>query len=93
MVETVKHKVLTAYNAKDRVDLLSRFPNVDAILVHSAQLSKQPNLLSEVRTLCPGKPIILASPFAEEFRPETTLVVDRHKPPAPLKLLGEDLHN
>jgi hypothetical protein len=93
VVETVKHNVLTAYNAKDGVDLLTRFPNVDAILVHSRQLSKWPNLLSEVKTLCPGKPIILASPFAEEIRPEVTFVVDSHKPPALLKLLGEDLQS
>lgn len=93
VVETVKHNVLTAYNAKDGVDLLKRFPNVDAILVHSRQLAKRPSLLTEVRTLCPGKPIILASPFADESNPEATFVVDSHKPPALLKLLGEDLQD
>ena len=91
VVETVKHNVLTAYNAKDGVDLLKRFPNVDAVLVHSGQLSRAPNLLGVVKELCPGKPIILASPFAEESRPEATFVVDSHKPPELLKLLGEDL--
>jgi hypothetical protein len=91
VVETVKHNVLTAYNAKDGVDLLKRFPDVDAILVHSGQLAKRPGILSEVRTLCPHKPIILASPFAEESRPEATFVVDSHKPADLLKLLGEDL--
>jgi hypothetical protein len=77
VVETVKHNVLTAYNAKDGVDLLRRFPNVDAILVHSGQLAKWPNLLGEVKELCPGKPIIL----------------DSHQPPALLKLLGEDMQD
>jgi len=91
VVETVKHNVLTAYNAKDGVDLLKRFPNVDAILVHAGQLAKRPSLLTEVGTFCPGKPIILASPFAEELRPEATFVVDSHKPAALLKVLGEDL--
>ena len=93
VVETVKHNVLTAYNAREGVDLLRRFPNVDAILVHSGQLSKCPNLLGEVKELCPGKPIILASPFAEEIRPEATFVVDSHRPPALLQLLGEDLQS
>jgi hypothetical protein len=92
VVETVKHNVLTAYNAKDGVDLLKRFPNVDAILVHSGQLEKKPGLLAEVKALCPGKPIILASPFAEDYRPEANFVVDSHKPQALLKILGEDLH-
>jgi hypothetical protein len=91
VVETVKHNVLTAYNADDGFDLLKRFPNVDAILVHSRQLTRRPGLLAEVRTLCPSKPIILASPFAQESRPEATFVIDSHNPPALLKLLGEDL--
>jgi hypothetical protein len=93
VVETVKHNVLTAYNAKDGVDMLRRFPNVDAILVHAGQLHKRPSLMTEVRALCPDKPIILASPFAEEGSPEATFVVDSHKPPALLKLLGEDLQS
>ena len=91
VVETVKHNVLTAYNAKDGMDLLTRFPNVDAVLVHAGQLHKWPGLISEIRKLCPDKPIILASPFADESRPEVNFVVDSHKPQALLKLLGVDL--
>lgn len=91
VVETVKHNVLTAYNAEEGFDLLKRFGNVDAVLVHSRQLAKRPSLLTEVRTLYPAKPIILASPFAEESRPEANFVVDSHKPQALLKVLGEDL--
>jgi hypothetical protein len=91
VVETVKHNVLTAYNAKDGIDLLKRFPNVDAVMVHAGQLHKKPGLLTEVQNLCPGKPLILASPFAEESSQEVTFVVDSHKPQALLKLLGEDL--
>lgn len=91
VVETVKHNVLTAYNAKDGMDLLRRFPNVDAVLVHVGQLHKQPGLLTDVRKVCPDKPIVLASPFAEESSPEANFVVDSHKPQALLKILGEDL--
>ena len=91
VVETVKHNVLTAYNCKDGVNLLARFPNVDAVLVHSAQLHKWPDILDEIRKICPKKPIILASPFAEETRPGVDFVVDSHKPQALLKVLGEDL--
>ena len=55
VVETVKHNVLTAYNAKEGFDLLKRFPNVDAILVHSRELAKRPSLLTEVRSLVSGQ--------------------------------------
>ncbi len=91
VVETVKHNVLTAYNAKDGADLLRRFPAVDAVLVHATQLAKKPSLLAEVKALAPRAPIILASPFALHVTPEADYVVDSHRPPELLKLLGEDL--
>jgi hypothetical protein len=93
VVETVKHNVLTAYNAKDGIDLLTRFSHVDAVLVHVGLLHREPSLLSDIRGLCPNKPIVLASPFSEESSPEADFVVDSHKPQALLKLLAEDLQS
>lgn len=91
VVETVKHNVITAYNAEDGMDLLTRFPKVDAILVHVGQLHRRPSLIAQIRHVCPDKPIVLASPFAEETSAGVTYVVDSHKPQALLKILGEDL--
>jgi hypothetical protein len=91
VVETVKHNVITAYNAKDGIDLLRRFPAVDAVLVHAAQLAKKPSLLAEVKALAPRAPIVLASPFGQDVAPEADYIVDSHKPQALLTLLGEDL--
>jgi hypothetical protein len=93
VVETVKHNVITAYNAKDGIDLLRRFPAVDAVLVHARQIEKQPTLLAEVKALSPRVPIILASPFAQHSAPEADYVIDSHKPPELLKLLGEDVQS
>lgn len=80
VVETAKHNVLTAYNLPNGLDLLHRFPNVDAILVHAQLLHQKPDLLKEVRQVCPGKPIIFATPFAGDHRPEVDYVVDSHRP-------------
>jgi hypothetical protein len=91
VVETVKHNVLTAYSGNDGIDLLQRFPAVDAVLVHAAQIEKRPNLIREVKTLAQEVPIILASPFAMDGLPEVDFVVDSHKPQELLKLLAEDL--
>lgn len=91
VVETAKHNVLTAYNAKSGLDLLHRFPNVDMVLVHARLLSQMPNLLSDVRAICRAKPIILASPFADDAQPEADYVVDSHKPHELIKLLGQNL--
>lgn len=80
VVETAKHNVLTAYNLPDGLDLLHRFPNVDVIMVHSRLLEQKPDLLSDVRRMCPAKPIILATPFSNDHRAEADYVVDSHKP-------------
>jgi hypothetical protein len=93
VVETVKHNVLTAYTAQDGIDLLRRFPAVDAVLVHAAQVERNPGLLAEIKALAPGKPIVFASPFARDGASQADFVVDSHKPQALLKLLGEDLQN
>ena len=97
VVETVKHNVLTAYEPEVGLDLLQRFPNVDAVFVHARLLPKRPNLLSEIRTLAPKAPIILASPGGDHRSPEATWIVDSHKPQALLTVLAEgfqlDLRN
>ena len=88
VVETAKHNVLTAYTLADGLDLLHRFPKVDAVLVHSRLLQEKQDLQGEVRRSCPGKPIILATPFANDKRPEADYIVDSHKPHEVVKLLA-----
>lgn len=87
VVETAKHNVLTAYTLSTGLDLLNRFPNVDMILVHARLLEEDPDLLRQVKTVCPHKPIIFATPFAAETYPEVSYVVDSHRPHDLLKLL------
>ena len=88
VVETAKHNVLTAYNLPNGLDLLHRFPNVDVILVHSRLLDQKTDLLGEVKRICPGKPIILATPFANDHRPGADYIVDSHKPHDLIKLFA-----
>lgn len=90
VVETAKHNVLTAYNVNNGLDLLTRFPNVDMVLVHASLIQKRPTLLNEVRTVCPKKPVILATPFANDSRPEVDYIVDSHRPHELLRLLSSD---
>jgi len=90
VVETAKHNVLTAYTLNDGMDLLHRFPKVDAVLVHSKLLEEKQDLLAEVKKVSPGTPIILATPFANDRRPGVDYVVDSHKPNELVKLLGSN---
>jgi hypothetical protein len=85
VVETAKHNVVTAYNAKDGIDLLRRFPAVDAIMVHARLLGTTPDLLQQVSSL--------ASPYADDSRPEANYVVDSHRPHDLVRLLNSgELH-
>jgi|tagenome__1003787_1003787.scaffolds.fasta_scaffold20508435_2 hypothetical protein len=91
VVETAKHNVLTAYCKEDGLDLLRRFPNVDAILVHSALLADTPHILSEIREGAPDVPIILAAPFGNLRSPLVNFVVDSHIPQELLRLLNGEI--
>jgi hypothetical protein len=91
VVETAKHNVLTAYSAHEGIDLLRRFPNINAVLVHAHVLEHNPNILSDVKALAPNAPIILASPGTEQSVPGVTYHVDSHQPHQLITLLAEDL--
>lgn len=91
VVETAKHNVLTAYSTDSGLDLLRRFPNVDAILVHGACAAKDPSILSAIRDQVPGLPIILAAPFGNMRSPYADFVIDSHNPQEILRLLGGEI--
>lgn len=91
VVETAKHNVLTAYDAKEGLGLLRRFPNVDVILVHDNLLAKNPELVAEAKALAPHAPIILATPSANKLDHGVDYMVNSHNPQELLKVLAEDL--
>ena len=90
VVETAKHNVLTAYRADHGLDLLRRFPAVDAILVHSGLLGSDNDLLARVREINPGAPIIVACPSHGATFPEADFVVESHRPQELLDLLARE---
>ncbi len=91
VVETAKHNVLTAYSMDDGLNLLRRFPKVDAILVHGALLEHNPNLLPAIKELAPEAPIILAVPFAGMRSPHADFIIDSHLPQQLLGLLTTEI--
>jgi hypothetical protein len=93
VVETAKHNVLTAYSQDDGLELLRRFPNVDAILVHGALVEKNPDMLSAVKQLARDIPLILAAPFANMRNSDANFVVDSHNPQDLLSLLTTEIQS
>lgn len=88
VVETAKHNVLTAYSISVGIDLLRRFPNVDAVFVHSHCVEKDPCLLAEIKKMVPRTPLVVASPLRYNVPPEADYVVDSHRPDAMVHLLA-----
>ena len=91
VVETAKHNVLTAYTIESGLNLLRRFPHVDAVLVHGSCIAEEPAILSTVRKQAPGVPIILATPFGELRSQHADFVIDSHNPHEILRLLGGEI--
>lgn len=91
IVETAKHNVLTAYSAETGAELLTRFPNVDAVLVHAAILERNPNLIAKIRQHLDGIPVILTTPhrFAKDVGAD--FAVDSYNPQELLTLLQEKI--
>ena len=91
VLETAKHNVITAYSAKSGLKLLERFPNVDAVVVHSriADSSFQA-VVGAVKAKHPSMPVIVLSPLsgAENYKP-ADYVVDSMVPNDILNLFAD----
>lgn len=91
VVETAKHNVITAYDTKIGIDLLRRFPNVDAVFIHISCTSEHPGILREIKALVPQAALIVGSPACSEDPPEADYIVDSHKPHDMVQLLAGPL--
>ena len=88
VVETAKHNVITAYQPATGLDLLRRFPNVDAVLIHATVLDHLP-LIPQVREISPDVTVIVATPRPTNHYEGADYTVPSHQPQALLDLLAE----
>jgi CheY-like chemotaxis protein len=90
VLETSKHNVLTAYSGEQGLALLRRFPNVDAVVVHT-QLKDLPcsEVAHAVRQLNPKLPIISISPNNNACEPHD-FSLSSHEPQQLLQLLADE---
>jgi len=91
VLETAKHNVITAYSGKAGLKLLDRFPNVDAVVVHSRITDMRfDDITRHIKTAYPSMPVIILSPTAqaEKYEP-ADYVVDSFVPNDILKLFAE----
>ncbi len=91
VIETAKHNVITAYTMEDGLDLLRRFPDVDAVFVHAALLDQNPELLESIRKHTPDMPLILAAPFGNARSEHADFILDSHNPHEILRVLHGEI--
>lgn len=62
VLETAKYNVLTAYSAREALELLRRFPRVDGIVMNGSGHEEDcSTLVAKFREIAPGVRIILTS--------------------------------
>ena len=89
VIETAKFNVITAHSPEELREFLQRYPNVDAVIVHTRLASgRLESMCEEVRKLAPEKKIIAISPGRGEA-PSADYELDSHDPEQLVELLRQ----
>ncbi len=91
VLETAKHNVITAYTGRSGLQLLDRFPSVDAVVVHSRMTDIScDEIIRRVKGKLPSMPVVVLSPRgqAEQFG-SADFTVDSYIPNEILELFAQ----
>ena len=91
VLETAKHNVITAYTGHAGLQLLYRFPNVDAVVVHTGMTDVScEEIIRRVKEELPAMPVIVLSPHghAAQFK-SADFTVDSYIPNEILELFAQ----
>jgi DNA-binding NtrC family response regulator len=93
VLETAKHNVITAYTAHTGLGLLDRFPNVDAVVIHSGMTDIScEEIIQRVKSKLPSMPVVVLSPQGPAANYKSAdFVVDSYIPNDILELLAKKL--
>jgi sulfur transfer complex TusBCD TusB component (DsrH family) len=90
VIETAKFNVITAYSKAELMEVVERFPAVDAVVVHRDLMARGiETSIQELKRAVHGKPVILVSPSMPEDAGRGDYLVDSHEPEDLLRLLRE----
>jgi len=88
LLETFKFNVITAHSEPEMFDLLTAFPNVDAIILHdNTPGATAQEIVRAVKKLSPKMQVVALSPHGEIGGRLADHVVNSHKPEDLLQLL------
>jgi CheY-like chemotaxis protein len=93
VLETAKHNVITAYGGIEGLALFKRFPNVDAVFLHSELNDFDCGKVAEqIRGANATVPIVVLSPTGHtRCGTEITQVLPSHEPQRILDYMSEQL--
>jgi CheY-like chemotaxis protein len=88
LLETFKFNVITAHSEPEMLELLTAFPNVDAVILHDdTPGSTIQELVHTVKQRCPGMNVVALNPGGDRQSRLADHVVNSHKPEELLQLL------
>jgi response regulator RpfG family c-di-GMP phosphodiesterase len=90
VMETAKFNVITAYSGEEAIELLEKYPKVDAVIVHSEIPDLPPSsVFQDVKKLDPDKPTILLVSGVARSRKNADHIIASDEPEELLQLTRE----
>jgi hypothetical protein len=89
VVETAKFNVVTAHTSGETLEALQKFPNVDAIIVHSELSGKAADIFAKVKQVDSQKPTILLMSGVQRSREGADHILPSDEPETLVQLLRE----
>ena len=88
LLETFKFNVITAHSEPEMFELLSVFPNADAIILHDDTPGATTHeIVPKIKKQCPNMKVVALSPRGDTTGRVADYVVNSHKPEELLHLL------
>lgn len=88
LLETFKFNVITAHSEPEMFELLDKFPNVDAVILHDdTPGTTTREIVKAVKQRLPKMQVVALSPSGDESCRLADHVVNSHKPEELLQLL------
>jgi CheY-like chemotaxis protein len=88
LLETAKHNVMTAHSGKEGVEMLRRFPKVDAIALDVGLKDMEcSRIAKEMKSITPRIPIVAMSPRVADQCEWADKIVSSHEPRELVELL------
>jgi response regulator RpfG family c-di-GMP phosphodiesterase len=90
VMETAKFNVVTSHSAGETRELLAKFPEVDAVIVHSELPgANATDIFAKVKQLSPQKPTILLMAGVQRSRKDADHILPSDEPETLLQLLRQ----